>query len=362
MKNNHEKKAASEVGAKPTSTSRIVWAILFIFIAALTIWTVTSQSKSFSVESFVGFVSEASKPWLIAAFAAAIGFIVFEGEAVRAMCRGMNYNTSHGRGLIYSASDIYFSAITPSATGGQPASAYFMIADGIPAAVTTAILVINLLMYTLSIVIISIIAFIIHPELFLSFSVPSRILIIIGFAVQLVCLFIFITLMKNGKILHKIGTAILSLLSKMKLIRNKERKQGKLNRMVENYNRTSQIIQGKKKMLLNVFIFNFLQRASSILVIVFTYLASGGPISKALDIFSMQSYVVIGSNSIPIPGAMGVSDYLMIDGFGVIGIPEADIASLELLSRSISFYFCVILCGIAFFAAYLVQKRRRKKL
>ena len=55
------------------------------------------------------------------------------------------------RGVLYSAADIYFSAITPSATGGQPASALLMVGDGIPTAVTTVVLLLNLAMYNLSI-------------------------------------------------------------------------------------------------------------------------------------------------------------------------------------------------------------------
>ena len=91
---------------------------------------------------------------------------------------------------------------------------------------------------------------------------------------------------------------------------------------------------------------------------MFTYLATGGSIDKAPSIWSLQGFVVLGSNSIPIPGAMGVSDYIMLDGFRSI-MSEAEAVNLELLSRSCSFYVCIFLCGISTLVYYRLLKKRR---
>ena len=74
----------------------------------------------------------------------------------------------------------------------------------------------------------------------------------------------------------------------------------------------------------------------------------------------MQGYVVLGSNFVPVPGAMGISDYLMLDAFGNI-MDESAAVNLELLSRSFSFYICVFLCGIATLVGYRMVTRREKK-
>ena len=75
-------------------------------------------------------------------------------------------------------------------------------------------------------------------------------------------------------------------------------------------------------------------------------------IKRAFDVFSAQGYVVLGSNSVPIPGAVGAADYLFIDGFG--GILK-DPVSIELLSRGISFYCCIIICGIITLGIYCTK-------
>ena len=42
---------------------------------------------------------------------------------------------------------------------------------------------------------------------------------------------------------------------------------------------------------------------------------------------------------------MGVSDLLLIDAFGALGFSDGAAMNINLLSRGISFYTCVILCG-----------------
>ena len=97
-----------------------------------------------------------------------LGFIYFEGEALRVLVRHMGYPAKRSHGFVYSAADVYFSAITPSASGGQPASAYFMLKDGIAGTAVMAALLLNLIMYTLAILTIGLVDILIFPEVFLN--------------------------------------------------------------------------------------------------------------------------------------------------------------------------------------------------
>ena len=55
---------------------------------------------------------------------------------------------------------------------------------------------------------------------------------------------------------------------------------------------------------------------------------------------------------------MGVADYLMVDGFKAF-LDAEQVISMELLSRSLSFYCCVLLCGIAVLIMTSRGKRSR---
>lgn len=343
-----------------SSRKKRLWTALFVVIAAATIWAVVSHSKAFSFDSFTSYIAGASKLWLLAAVISMFGFVVFEGKAVTSVCRAFGYYPKHRQGLFFSASDIYFSAITPSASGGQPACAYFMIKDGIPASVTTLALLVNLTMYTLSILVISLFVAVIQPAVFMSFGILSRVLIILGFIIQGLLAVFLMTLLMKSAFLHGICRRVLHFLCKIRLLKHEEEKQRRLDKYMSEYEEYSEMIKHHKSALLSAFLFNMLQRISVISVPLFVFLAVGGEAAQAIRIWAIQSYVVIGSNAVPIPGAMGVSDYIMLDGFENV-MPYQNAINLELLSRSLSFYFCVILCGAAVLVKYSIQKRTENK-
>ena len=339
--------------------SKLLWSVLFIIMAA-TVYAVISQSRSFSFRAFTSYIAGTSKGWLLAAFAGMLGFIVFEGAAIAVICRAFGYPIRPRRGFAYSASDIYFSAITPSATGGQPACAYFMIKDGIPGTVTAIALLANLSMYTVSILIIGIASLLSHPSLFLSFGTLSQVLIVFGCILQALLSAFFFLLLVKSSLLHGICRKGLHFLCKIRLIKHEEQRQNKLDRYMEEYAAYADMLKQHKGTLVKVFFLNLIERMSILSVSLFVFLSAGGAASQAPDIWAIQCYSVIGSNAIPIPGAMGVSDYILLDGFGKI-IPSYQSAlNLELLSRSLSFYVCVIVCGITTAIKYLIQRKQRK--
>ena len=348
---------------KKKKSKKLLWSLLFVLIAVLTVWAVTSQNESFSLPSFLAFLSTLDLKYVILAFLGMLGFIVFEAMALKTIAKSFGYKRSLTRNFTYSSADIYFSAITPSASGGQPASALFMVQDGIPASMTTVILIVNLVMYTFAIIFLGVLCFILNPLIFFHFSTLSKVLIIIGCAVQIAIAFFFIMVLRHPRILYKICSFFLTILAKIRIIKNLDAKKESLSNSLTTYRGYVHQIRGKKWMLVRAFLFNVLQRASLIAVTVFAFLATGGGASDALNMWVTQSMVVLGTNTVPIPGAMGISDYMMLDAFGNM-MPEAFAVNLVLLSRSVSFYFCVFICGITFVVRCLLTqflKRKAKK-
>ena len=338
-----------------STKKKLIWTIVFIAIAGLTVWAITSQNKNFSMSSFLSFVKSANPVFMVAAVFGVLGFIIFEGLALMCICKSFGYKRGFANGYSYSAADIYFSAITPSASGGQPASAFFMMRDGIPGSVVTVSLLINLVMYTFAILILGIVCFVINPLIFLSFSTLSKILIIAGIFAQIILATAFILLLKKEKLLHGICDKFLCLLARLHIIRRLEKKREKLKKWIASYKECAAAISGKRSMLIKALIFNVLQRASLISVTLFAFLASGGEASQVANVWVMQSMVVLGSNCVPIPGAMGVADYLMLDAFSIIMTAQAAV-NLELLARSVSFYFCVVLSGLSIIVRLIIDK------
>ena len=331
---------------------KLMWQLVSIAIALLTILAVFSQTGNMSLSSLKSSLEGANPFYLTLAVLSMFGFIIFEGEAILVIIKSTGYRRSHWQGLLYSSSDIYFSAITPSASGGQPASAFFMTKSGVPLSVTTAAL--------LLILVIGAVCIVFQPLTFLNFHTPGRIFIIIGYIVIAFLGNTFWLMLKKKKLLEAMVVKVLRFLKKVKILRKTDNKVIKLKKKMENYAEAARQMSGHTRTLLLVFLFNLLQRLSQLMVPVFMYLALGGKKDNVFTLWVTQSLVTIGSNCMPIPGGMGVTDYLMLDGFGKIMTQEAS-AQLELLSRSLSFYICVLICGLTMLVGYIQILRREKK-
>ena len=337
------------------------WGLLFLLIALLTVCAVIFQSKSFSFAQFQETLRSSSAGWMAAAVAAMLGFILFEGMSLLCILKEFGYQRSFGRGFLFSAADVYFSAITPSATGGQPASAYLMMKNGVPGAVVTITLVANMIMYTLALLTVGMAGFVVKPEIFLHFHLPGRILIIFGYMVLCGLAVAFFLMIAKPRILEKICEFFLKLGKKLHLVRHEKEKREKLYRAMEEYRQCAKVMTDHKLVFLKAYLFNLLQRVSQITVTLLVYLAIGGSTSLAADIWFTQSFAVLGTYSVPIPGGMGVADYLLIDGFRVF-FDEAAAVNLELISRGMSFYVCMMISALTVFVGtiHTVKKRESK--
>lgn len=338
---------------------KILWNLLSIIIAVLTIKTVVIQDQGFSFHEFYMFWYESDHVFLILAAFCMCGFFFFEGLAITRAANILGYSKKRF-GTVYGAADVYVSAITPSASGGQPASAYFMIRDGIPASVTTAILIANLIMYTASLLSFGIFSLITKWKLFLSYSILSQILIICGCVVMTFLGICFYMVLRHESVLFRISSWFLGLLQKIRIVRRGDAIREKLKQTMNEYKTCAAMMLDHKTIWIEMLFWNLCQRLSQLMAAFFVFLAAGYGINTAVSAWHIQNLTVLGSNCVPVPGAMGVADYLMLDGYTILLAGDEAAVRMELISRSFSFYGCIILSGIVVLCAYFARKVKKK--
>ena len=338
---------------------KVLWAIFTLCLSILTIFGLFHNS-GLSLSELWTNIKNSSPLWLIPAVLCMIGFIFFEGRSLVLIIRTLGYPAKKRRGFLYASADIYFSSITPSATGGQPASAFFMYKDGVSAIEVTVSLILNLTMYTLALVTLGLFTLIFFPGIFLEFNTASKVMILIGIFVMILLAVFFIILLKKQSLVFKLGNIVISILHKLHIKNLAERFKTKLDTAIENYNECVITLAGKKKLLVKTYLLNLLQRASQILVTMFCYFAMHGNLADGLRVFAIQTYIVLGSNFIPVPGAVGISEFMMFFGYMMLMNEEAA-CSLAILSRGISFYTCGIISIFTVILGYIMICYRHKK-
>lgn len=341
----------------------LIWSFITVIIAATSIWAVISRANDFTMEDFFDYVASAHPFWLTVAVLLMLSFIVCEGLALLTIVKGFGYPDKFRHGIFYSASDIYFSAITPSATGGQPVCAYFMHENGIPTAVVTLALILNLILYTVSIMVVGVIALLVRSSVFVHFNWFSKLLIIIGYLILSLLVTCFVLMIKKETVLFKIVRIIMQFLYRIRLLKRMDYWEKKLHRIADDYKQCVQKLGGQRKMIAKAFCLNFAQRVAQICIPMAVVLGTGSTLDKAISVWVTQTFVTIGSGCVPIPGAQGVADYLFLDGLGdLVGYDVA--VHLDLLCRSISFYGCallsIVIVAIGLFGKKLIDRLRRK--
>ena len=343
--------------------------MLFVVIAALSVFAVSSAVKDFSMTAVLDLLRGASPVWIILALLSMLGFIFFEAMALRTLVRSFGEGCRLKDSLLFASADTYFSAITPSATGGQPASAYFMIRSGIPSSCATVSLVFNLALYTLSILIIGIVTFIIMPGVYMFFRPAARILIVLGAITLIGLVIVSVLIAVKRSFINRTGRILIGIGCRLRILKDRFRWDRRLEKWIEEYMKYAGTIKNHKPAIIRALIFNILQRLCQLAVTMFMYIAVNIRVSalppiqvlaNGLWLLGAQSLISIGSTYIPIPGAMGYTDLMMVDGFSAL-MPPAEAAGLELLCRFVSFYLCVIICFIVVITAILIGRKKDEK-
>lgn len=339
----------------------VLWPFITLIIAVLTIKAVFAANKDLSLWALLKTLNDAKPGWLIATLICMLGFIGFEGLALKHILKSADIKLRPMQGLLYAASDQFFSAITPSATGGQPASALFMSANSIPTATITVALLINLIMYTASTVVVGLFSILARPNFLMSLTPASKILIFLGMVVMTTLTILFIALLRRGAKLHSLGIRLINFLCKIHLMHRKEHWLSRLDHVVYEYALCSDALSGNAKVLVIAFLFNLGQKVSQISVTPMLNFAFKKPIlTQGFDLWVLQAFSQVGSYCVPIPGGMGATDYIMLDGFSLL-FDEDYTYILETISRSISFYICTIVTGLIVLIGYIILRLRARK-
>ena len=331
---------------------------IFIVLAlsAITIVTILLNSNELNFDNIKKFVADANPIYIVAAFVCWICFVLFEALSIHLILKSFKIKPKIKSSIAYSTSDIYYSAITPSASGGQPASAYYMIRDGISSGISSFTLVFNLIGYTAAILIIGSFSLIFGFDIFLNLPGFVKFLIIFGFVTQVLLLIFFIACMCRHNLVKKFCFFIVKLLSKIKIIKNKDKWFNKIESLVDKYKSCYEELKSHKKTIIPVILINVAQRLSQMLISVF--ICKSAYDCSFIEMTFMQGFVLLGYNSLPIPGGSGAFEYLYLKIY-TLSLPASYVVVSMMVTRFISYYFSIIVSGIYTLVYHMVATKNK---
>ena len=332
----------------------IIFTVVFIILIFFAYYFVF---KDYSIKKFVHAFYECKHIYLILGIFCMGLWVFFESLFLKIMFKKLNYDISWYHAIGYVFTEAYFSLITPGSSGGQPVQMYEMGRDKIPYRTSSIVVFVNTMFYKLSLAIIGIFSFILYFNKFFYFSSIFKVMVLIGFIVNLFIVISFLLLIYTKSLIRKITKLISSILVKLRFIKNIDEFNSKLNECVEDYLKTAGYIRTHKKLLLETFLIIFFQRVSILMVFYFVTRAFGISSYSLLYAIAVQTFLTIAMDSIPIPGGVIVGEGLILEVGEALDMVKYS-KDIALIFRSISVYLLVI---VAFLYYIIFHYKKRKK-
>lgn len=335
---------------------KIFSALFFVAVFAFTIWTVFSGED---LENTLKSLKETNLLYLIPALLCVFLFVLSESVIIHYLLRSLSIKSKLGHCCLYSFIGFFYSGITPSASGGQPMQAVAMRKDDIPYAVSTVVLAIVTITYKLVLVLIGIIVLIIRPECVMRYLDGVEWIMYVGIGLNVVCVGGLLMIVFCPGVVKFIARKIFNLVNKIVRFKNFDKQLARVDRITEQYNGAAEYYRKHTMIIINVFIITLLQRFFLFLVTWFIYKAFGLSGESIIVIVLLQAMISVAADMLPLPGGMGVSENLFLQIFPLI-FGEAVLSGM-MISRGISFYTQLIICGIMTAVASFILKRKDDK-
>ena len=353
-----EKEAKSKINWRNV----IIGAVAFIIIIAVTLIFLRFTTE-LRFKELPGLFMRLNGGWVAFSLVCLAGYIYCEGRAMAAAGRAIGVRFNRWRSSVYASVELFFSALTPSASGGQPAAAYFMSKDGIKLSKSSVILLNNTLHYTLTLLVLSCFSLIWHGSFIFS---PDRgrtfvILFVMGFIANILGLLSCLLFIFAPGLVRTLFTPIYRLLARMHIIKDLDKSLASFEKAVEEYGECQKLIRRSPSAQLQTFFWNLMQRICNFTIAYCIYRALGFDEKSVIDIIVIQILVVMAVNALPLPGAVGASEMIHKGLYIWLYHEEKMAVNAMLFSRGISFYLMVVIVGVISVTYYIniLKKKRR---
>lgn len=311
------------------------------------------------ISSIIDTIKETDIRYWLVAVLFVILFIGSESIIIFYMMHSIKQKVNLVHCCLYSFVGFFFSCITPSATGGQPAQIYFMKKDKIPIPVASLVLMIVTIAYKMVLVVLGVVVVIVRPTEIMKYLDPVLGICYLGILLNLFCVGFMLLLVFHPTLAKNQLKFLINLLGRLHLIRRKEHYLQKIESAMKQYKDIAIYFRSHRMVIFNVLLITFIQR---IILFSVTYLACrsfGFNKTGFITIVILQGMISVAVDMLPLPGGMGISEKLFLTifapVFGTMTLP------VMIVSRGLSYYTQLILSAFFTIVAFFTIGRKRER-
>lgn len=322
-----------------------------LFLTIVFIITLYSVFHNEDLSSIAGYIKNADSHYLVIGVIFVLIYIECEAAVIYYMLKSLGENVLFSHCCLYSFAGFFFSLVTPSATGGQPAQLYLMKKDGLPLTVSAMVLVIVTITYKMVLVAAGAVVFIFRPAKIIMYLSPVTGWCLLGIALNTICIIIMLIFVFNPAFAKNSAAFIINTAGKFFSSLNSQKYMDRLVSAMEKYKDSASYFASNKFIIWNVFCITTFQRiilfAVTYIVCVSFNIAGTG----FFTITGLQAMISVAVDMLPLPGGMGITEKLFKEIFTPVCSTNL-VIPVMIASRGISYYTQLIISAVMSVYAY----------
>ena len=295
--------------------------------------------------------------YLIVAFLMMFLYFVLEALNIRFILKTFNEKLPLLKAIKNIFICFFFSAVTPGGSGGQPVAIYFLSKEKVNVSHSTMAFLIELFGYNCSKVVIGLISFILLPHELRS---DLKIFYIIGFAFGMVPISLTLIGIFYKKVAAKLVDIFIKIL-KFFNIKNIKEKETTIRDELKLFNESSSYVKKHRKEFFKSLLLSFCQVLVYYMIPFFVYKSLHLSGVTIITFVMLQAILHNSSSSIPLPGAVGITETVFLLVYGYIYTSADLLQSSLIVNRMVTFYIYVIISLIVYLFA-IIKSGNKKTL
>ncbi len=304
----------------------------------------------FDIGELYHIVITANIKWMLLALGCMLCYCLFESGVLYCTANSIKRKLSFLKAFKTTMVGLLFNNLTPFQSGGQPMQAYYLTKESFKVGEASSILLMKFIVYQVSLIFYSTVLLSVRYRFFYERSGKLAALIGVGFLVNIAVVIALFLVGFLPKFTTKLVNGIIALLSKLHIIKDKEKSLENANHQIAGFHDGFRELTKQKWVLLQGVVVSCAQLTAFFLIPFCICMSLGVQVGSILSIVAASAFVLMISSFIPLPGASGGAEGCFYLLFGIFIINPSLIAVALILWRLITYYLPIIVgiffCGV----------------
>ena len=346
------------MNSKIVNKKNQIRSILFVMI--LMIVSVMVFLKDYTLRELVEVISTANPKFLMIASFFMLLFLLCQAINLTMILRTLGHQITVIRSMQYIFIGYYFGAITPVASGAQPAQIYYMNKDKVHLDLSMISLFYMLFVSQIVILILNAVFVLIRlPEL-LRLPIWMKYIYASGALYMFILIISLSALMFSKKLVPSLVHFGFKIAVKFRVIKKPDETKAKSEAMLLSYQEKAKLILSHPELFVRVAVITTVQWLVFYLISYMVYRSFGQNEHSGLELMTSQSMVNVSVAAIPLPGAVGVAEKAFLTKFSLY-YDQYKLPLAMILNRIINFYLPFVLSFLLYLIIHFKIIRRSKR-